>query len=109
MPADHVVGNRQEAAVWTSGAPDLGLLAHAWRPLVATGGLIARLAGSSALEATRIDIVAPTEERTKQGDLGLRRGVVMDEIDIGIHLFSSSAAPVKEVLQRESAADGLEQ
>ena len=78
MPANHIVGDGKEAAMRAFGALDLGLLAQAPRPLVGTRRLIAGLAGLATLEATRIDIVASTKERAKQGDLGLRRRTMMD-------------------------------
>ena len=70
VPVNHFVGDGKKAAMRASGAFDLGLLAQASRPLVGTRRLIAGLAALAALEATRIDIVASTEERAKQSDLG---------------------------------------
>ena len=79
MPANDLVGDGQEVLIRTCGAFDPGLLAQARRPFVATRGRISRLAGLAILEAARIDIVSSAKERAKQGDLGLRRGQVMDK------------------------------
>ena len=70
VPADHVVGDRQESAVGTLRTLDPRLLADTAHPLVRASRCIP-LAGPSALEASRVDIFAPAKERSEEADLGL--------------------------------------
>ena len=78
MPADDLVGHRQEPTMRALGALDAGLLADAAHPLVRARGRIAGLAGLAALEATRIHVLAPAEERTEQRDLRVWWGRLVD-------------------------------
>ena len=71
VPADHIVGDRQELPVGTDGAPDSRFLAHTGPPLVGARRGIAGLAGAQALEAARINVLAPPKEGAEQDDLGL--------------------------------------
>ena len=68
--ANHVVGDRQEAPIWTFEAFDAGLLAQAADPLVGASRLVATPACLSALESTGIHILAPAEQRAEQADFG---------------------------------------
>ena len=77
MPADHVVGDRQELSVGADGALDSRLLAHPGPPLVGARRSVAGLAGAQALEAARIDVLAPPEEAAEQGDLAVGGGAAM--------------------------------
>ena len=62
----------------TVGALDPRLLADATDPFVRAGRCIAGLAGPPALESTWIDVISPPEERAEEGDLHLRRGLMID-------------------------------
>ena len=55
----------------TLGALDPRLLANAADPFVRAGRSISRLACLSALEATRVDILATAEQRSEQRNLRL--------------------------------------
>src|SRR5271170_850285 len=57
MPANHIVGDWQKTAVWALGTFDLRLLTQALDPFIGAGRCIARSAGLTAFETTRIDIV----------------------------------------------------
>jgi hypothetical protein len=70
MPTDDFVGNGKKAAVRALGAPDRAFIAQASGPFIGTGGLVAGLAGLSALKPAGINIFAATKERAEQGDLG---------------------------------------
>ena len=49
-------------------ALDPWLLTHAANPLVRTRRGVASLAGLSALEAPRVDVIATSEQRAEEGD-----------------------------------------
>jgi hypothetical protein len=49
------------------------LLTDAAHPFIPAGRGVARLAGLAAFEASRIDVLASSEEGTEEGDLVLRR------------------------------------
>ena len=68
--ANYLVGDRQEAPIWTLEAFDAGLLAQPADPFVGASRLVATPASLSALEATGINILAPTEQRAEQVDFG---------------------------------------
>ena len=68
--ANYVVGDRQEAPIWTFEALDAGLLAQAADPFVGASRLVATPASLSALEPTGINILAPAEQRAEQVDFG---------------------------------------
>jgi hypothetical protein len=78
VPSDDVVGDREKASMVTLRALDPRLLTHAANPLVRARRGVARLAGLSALEASRIDGFATPEQRAEEGDLVLRRGLLVD-------------------------------
>lgn len=78
MPPNHLIGNRKEAAMGTLDALDPWLFANASHPFVRAGGRIPGFARFPALEATRVDVITPAEERSEQGDLGLGWGQLMD-------------------------------
>src|ERR1017187_3332885 len=59
--ADYVVGDPQEASIWTFEAFYAGLLAQTADPFVRASRLVAGAAGLAALESTRIHILASTE------------------------------------------------
>ena len=77
--ADHLVGDRQEAPIRAFEAFDAGFVAQAADPFVGASRLVARPAGLAALEPTGINILAPTEQRPEQGDLGSGRGLIRDQ------------------------------
>jgi hypothetical protein len=78
VPADDVVGDREKASVVTLRALDARLLADATGPLVRTGRGVAGLASLAALEASRVDVFATPKQRAEEGDLVLRRGLLVD-------------------------------
>ncbi len=57
---------------------DSRFLTDTSNPLVAAGRRITRLSGFPALEPPRINIVSPAEKRTKDPDLGVGAGVLMN-------------------------------
>jgi hypothetical protein len=59
--ANHLVGDQQEAPIWTLEAFDAGLLAQPANPFIGASRLVATPAGLSALESTRVNIFSPTE------------------------------------------------
>ena len=69
MPADHVVGHRQQATLEAVRALDPWLLAQAPHPLVGTGRLVACPACSPALESARVHVFPTAEERSEERDL----------------------------------------
>jgi hypothetical protein len=73
MPADHVVGHRQQATLEAVRALDPWLLAQAPHPLVGTGRLVACPPCSPALESARVHVFPTAEERTEERDLLVRR------------------------------------
>ncbi|MGB6042246.1 MAG: hypothetical protein WBF93_03720, partial [Pirellulales bacterium] len=71
---------------------DSRLLADPPHPLVPTCGRIPRLAGRSALEATRIDILPPAKERSKERDLRFRRRPMMNDETVGVRKYHPDSA-----------------
>ena len=69
VPADHLVGHRQEGAVRAVAALDPRLFTDAADPLVAAGRGVAGAAGLLAFEAPRVDILAAFEQRAEERDL----------------------------------------
>ena len=68
VPANDVVGDRNEPAVWTLGTLDARLLAEPADPFVCAGWRVARFPRLSILEATRIDVTSicrAARERTE--------------------------------------------
>jgi hypothetical protein len=71
MPANDLIGYRQEAAVGTVGAFDARFLTDTADPLVCAGGCVPGPAAFPALEAARVHIVSTTEEGSEERDLDL--------------------------------------
>ena len=77
VPANHLVGDGEEAPVRTIEALDLRLLAQAAHPFVGAGGLVTRAPRLPALETHRVNILPPTKQGSEEGDLlGSRGGLV---------------------------------
>ena len=72
MPANHVVGHRQEAAVGTLSALDTRFLADTTHPFVRTSGRIPGLPGLPTLESTGVHVFASPKQGPEESDLGLR-------------------------------------
>ncbi len=79
VPANDVVGHRQEPAVLGLGALDPQFLADAADPLVRAGRCVPRLAGLSPLEAARVDVFAAAKQRAKEPNLQLGRRLLIDD------------------------------
>jgi hypothetical protein len=73
VPTDDVVCDRQEAAVGAFRTLDSRLLTDALHPLIRTRGGIPGSPGLATLEPTWIDIRSTAKQRTKQGNLLVRR------------------------------------
>jgi hypothetical protein len=86
--------------MWALGALDAGLLANAAHPLVRAGRRVARLSGLPTLEAARVDIGSPPEERPEERDLRLGRGAAVDH-DLSYALQSPARKPPTGVKGRE--------
>jgi hypothetical protein len=69
MPPHDLVGDGKELPVRAFCATNPGFLADSAHPLVAAGGLIARMPGFTTLEASRIQVVAAAKERSKERNL----------------------------------------
>ena len=82
VPANLVVGYGEESAVGALGALDARLAANAGHPFVGTRRRVARPARRTAFEPSRIDILAPSEESTKQSNLAIRRRSAIDAGEI---------------------------
>jgi hypothetical protein len=78
MPADHLVSDREKAAIGAIRAFDARLFADTRDPLICTGWRVASLSRLSAFETSGIDIIPAPEKRSKQFDLGGRRRLVCD-------------------------------
>lgn len=85
VPTYDIVGERKESTIGTLSAFDARLLADASDPLVGTGGRVAGFAGLAALESPRVHVVAASEERSKEGDLCLRRRCLIDRPGEQVH------------------------
>jgi hypothetical protein len=59
--ADHLVGDRKEAPIWTLEAFYAGFLAQPANPFVGASRLVATPACLSTFKPTRINILAPVE------------------------------------------------
>jgi hypothetical protein len=79
VPADYVIGQWEKTAVWAVAALDARLFADSSDPLVGAGRRVSGLASFPALEAARVDVFTASKKRTKQGDLGVRFGRLVDE------------------------------
>ena len=93
VPANDFVIDGQKATLRASDTLDFRFFAQASRPLIGTHRLIAGLAAFAALEATRIHIVASSEERAKQSDFGVGRGMMMDKTVTWVHLVFLRSNP----------------
>jgi hypothetical protein len=78
VPAYDIVGDLEKSTMRTFGALDTRLLAYAANPLVRAGGCVTGLTGLAAFKATRIDVLAATEQRAKQASLCVDRRLVID-------------------------------
>jgi hypothetical protein len=76
--ANDLVGDRQQAPIWTLEAFHAGLLAQPANPFVGASRLVATLAGLSALESTRVNIFSPTEQRAEEVDFGSGGRLIRD-------------------------------
>jgi hypothetical protein len=79
VPANDVVGYRQEPPVLALGALDSRLLADAADPLVRACRRVARLAGLSTLEAARVDVFAAAKQRAEEANLDLGRRLLAND------------------------------
>ena len=79
VPADDVIGHGEKSTMGAFGAFDARLFADTTHPFVRAGGCVPRLAGLPALEAARIDVVAPTKQGSKERNLGPGRRRAIDE------------------------------
>ena len=70
MLGDDGIGHGQEVPVWAITAFDLGLAAQARYPFVGAGRGVSRLATLGIAPALGEDIVASSEQRVEQSDLG---------------------------------------
>src|SRR3989442_1424969 len=78
MPADCLVGHRQEPLMRTFAALNLGLLANASDPFIAANRLIACLARLAALKAAGISTFTATEESPEQSNFCFRGRPMID-------------------------------
>ena len=78
VPSDRLVRDGEESLMRTIAALNSGLFADPMDPFVGANRLIARLAGPSAFEAARIDVVAATKEGAEQSDFRFGRRSMID-------------------------------
>ena len=77
LPHD-LVGDRQKVLMAAGRAFDPGSFAHPAHPLVPAGRLVPRPPRPPTFEANRKHILPPPEQRPKQPNLRLRRGIPVD-------------------------------
>ena len=78
MPPNHVIRYGQELPMLAGGTFDSRLFTDYPHPFMSTRRRVSRLARSSALKATRVDVVAPAKQRSEEGDLCFRRRSMID-------------------------------
>src|SRR5438552_15867162 len=85
MPPNHIIGHWKETTVGTLGAFNSRLLAYPTNPLVGTGGSVTRSSRFPTLESSGINVLSSPEERAKEPDLNVGRGLLIDETLFGNH------------------------
>jgi hypothetical protein len=88
VPSDYFVSQWQELLILALRALDSRLLADTSNPFITTGGRVSRFAGFPTFESPRINFFPSTEERTEEPDLGVSRGVLMNEVRFEEHVGS---------------------
>ena len=78
MPLNRIVSYGKKTLVGAFGTFDFGFFADPLNPFITAHWRIAGPARLSTFETTRVNIFAPTKQRTEEGNFGLGGGPLVD-------------------------------